>query len=106
MKKILALLGTIAINQLCYAVTPVPTVNGAPQAGVYYNSNGTYGGTTMTVNGGTSYYNNGQYQGQAPANTPIFQNRNQNAIINSETQTGNSNEQLMNSTPADGINSP
>lgn len=47
----------------------------APQTGVYFNANGKYAGTTTTVNGGTNYYQDGKYQGQAPATSNLYLNQ-------------------------------
>lgn len=58
--------------------------NNAPTTGVYYGTGGKYAGTTQSVNGGTSYYKNGQYQGQAPTSSQIYYNKQNNPqIINS-----------------------
>ncbi len=45
-----------------------------------------------------AYFSNGQYQGQAPANNnaPIFNNSNQQSIINSSPQPNNQ-QQIINS---------
>lgn len=51
------------------------TVATPPQAGIYFNANGKYTGTTTTVNGATSYYQDGKYQGQAPANSNLYLNQ-------------------------------
>jgi hypothetical protein len=103
MKKFFFLLTTIGIHS-AFAVNPIPTVSGGAQSGNYY-TNGTYG-STMTINGNTTYYTNGQYQGQAPANSTIFQNRSQQSIINSTPPATNNQQQLMNSTPQDTLNPP
>lgn len=57
-------------NNLNPAVPPT-----APQAGTYFNAAGKYAGTTTTVNGATSYYQDGKYQGQAPANSNLYLNQ-------------------------------
>ena len=71
MKKVLCLIGLVYSLPLFAATTINTNTNpqlSAPQTGVYFNSSGKYAGTTSTVNGATSFYQNGQYQGQAPAN--------------------------------------
>ncbi len=54
MKQLFLLFSLLAIYQTSSAVNPIPAVNGAPQSGNYY-VNGVYG-STMTVNGGTTYF--------------------------------------------------
>jgi len=103
MKIALIFLALTCISPV-FAVNPIPPVAGAPQTGNYY-TNGTYG-STMTVNGNTTYYTNGQYQGQAPANNTIFQNRSQQSVINSVPPATDNQQQLINSTPQDTLNPP
>jgi hypothetical protein len=57
--------------------TPSPTNNlkNPPTTSVYYGADGKYAGTIQSVNGGTSYYKNGQYQGQAPTGSNIYYNQ-------------------------------
>ncbi len=67
------------------AVNSNPSMpNSAPITGMYTNSSGRYIGNTTTVNGGTTYFNNGKYQGQSPANSQIYYNNQQqkNELIN------------------------
>ncbi len=70
------------------AINPLSPANNlgknAPTTNVYYGADGKYAGTTQSVNGGTSYYKNGQYQGQAPTSSQIYYNKQNNPqIINS-----------------------
>lgn len=76
MKKLLFVLCFVSIGN-SFAAQPQPaTITQPPQSGIYFNANGKYAGTTQTVNGSTSYYKNGQYQGQAPTNNSLFLNQN------------------------------
>ncbi|TXJ00202.1 MAG: hypothetical protein E6Q32_06915 [Neisseriales bacterium] len=89
--KYLLILATTAItSQQLFALTnsgmnvTLPQTAPAPSTGVYYNSNGKYAGTTQSVNGSTSYYNNGHYQGQAPNGSNEYYNQqNTPEIVNS-----------------------
>lgn len=64
-----------AINTSTNSLAPANNQNHAPSTGVYYGADGKYAGTTQSVNGGTSYYKNGQYQGQAPTSSNIYYNQ-------------------------------
>jgi hypothetical protein len=65
------------------STTPNTTVS-APTISSYYGANGKYIGTSQNVNGSTSYYKNGQYQGQTSAGSNIYYNQaGQMQIINS-----------------------
>lgn len=65
-----------AANISTNPLAPVNTSSGnAPTTNVYYGADGKYAGTTQSVNGGTSYYKNGQYQGQSPTNSNIYYNQ-------------------------------
>jgi hypothetical protein len=56
----------------------------APTINPYYGSDGKFAGNSQSVNGGTSYYKNGQYQGQTSAGSNIYYNQaGQMQIINS-----------------------
>jgi hypothetical protein len=86
-KLLLIALATTAISQPLFAVerpgmnVTLPQTAPAPSTGVYYNSNGKYAGTTQSVNGSTSYYHNGQYQGQAPNGSNEYYNQQNNPEI-------------------------
>lgn len=69
----------------------LPATQNAPSTGVYYNSNGKYAGTTQSVNGSTSYYNDGHYQGQAPNGSNEYYNQQNNPEIINNTGTINRN---------------
>lgn len=58
-------------------LTPIiaNTTLNTPTINSYYGSNGKYAGTSQSVNGGTSYYKNGQYQGQATTGSNIYYNQ-------------------------------
>ena len=65
------------------STTPNTTVS-APTISSYYGANGKYIGTIHNVNGSTSYYKNGQYQGQTSTGSNIYYNQSgQMQIINS-----------------------
>lgn len=80
-----ALLIALSITSTYVIAAPATTVVGnnpnaapamvAPQTGIYFNQNSKYAGTTTTVNGATSYYQDGKYQGQAPAGNTQFLNQ-------------------------------
>ena len=81
---------SLAANNSGMNVT-LPAAPNAPSTGVYYNADGKYAGTTQSVNGSTSYYHDGQYQGQAPNGSNQYYNQQNNPEIIDNTGTINRN---------------
>jgi hypothetical protein len=96
-KLLLIALATTAISQALFAVerpsmnVTLPQTAPAPSTGVYYNADGKYAGTTQSVNGSTSYYHNGQYQGQAPNGNAEYNNQQNNPEMIDNIGTTNRN---------------
>lgn len=97
-KLLLMLMTGVTLSQQSLAVghpdmnVTLPQTAPAPTTGVYYNSDGKYAGTTQSVNGSTSYYNNGQYQGQAPNGSNEYYNQQNNLEIVNTPSTNDRNQ--------------